>query len=70
VIVSSPGYEKPSNAHYWKREPWAHHSGLFAQLPEELTAPRPFSVVHRRSPALKKRDPQLKISNKRLDNIE
>lgn len=49
VIVSSPGFEKPSNAHYWKREPWAYQSGFFAQLPTGLTTPRSYDVVHHRA---------------------
>lgn len=45
VTTASASIDDPSGASYWKREMLAYQSGLLADLPVGLTAPRCFGVV-------------------------
>jgi len=45
VATAATGAEDPSGARYWKREMLAYQSGLLADLPAGLAAPRCFGVT-------------------------
>ena len=45
TLASLAGTDDPSDINYWKREVLAYQSGLLADLPDGLVAPRCFGVV-------------------------
>ena len=50
IVNSSSDAEEPAHPLYWKREVLAYQSGLLANLPGGIVAPRCFAVTESASP--------------------